>query len=140
MLRDTWPRIVAAVTEDRTSVVPAGGDDVDLVAAIGSVLAVPHLAGLGMDDERERVAMAEREKFRTVSGLVHERVVGRNGAVVAQAQDLAAQAGGVLSHLADVAARRHVDHPVASEYHAAVQARIALVGFRHEEIVAAGEG
>ena len=53
-----------------------------------------------MDDEPQRVAMTQREDFRPVSGAADERIVGRDGAVVAQAQDLAAQALGSCATLA----------------------------------------
>ena len=41
-------RIRAAVAHDRPAVVRAGLQDVDLVAAVGAVLVLPHLASAGM--------------------------------------------------------------------------------------------
>ncbi len=96
-------------------------------------------ARLGVDDEGQRVAMPQAEDFRPVAGAAHERIVWRNGAVVAKPQDLAAQTGGVLRDLADIAAGRHVDHAVAPEDDAAVEARVAFKGVRHQEIADVGE-
>src|SRR5206468_4564206 len=59
--------IVAPVAHERPTVVAARQDDVDLVAAVRTVLAVPYHARLRMDDERQSVAMAERVDLRTVA-------------------------------------------------------------------------
>ena len=92
-----------------------------------------------MNDQGQRVAVPKGEDFRSIAGAAREWIVRRNGAVVAQAQDLAAQTCGVLRDLADIAAGRHVDHAVAAEDDAAVQARVAFVGLRHQEIADVGE-
>src|SRR5216117_2856927 len=92
-----------------------------------------------MNDQGQRIAVPKGEDFRSIAGATHEWVVSRNGAVVAEAQDLAAQTCGVLRELADIAAGRYVDHAVAAEDDAAVQARVAFIGLRHQEIADVGE-
>ena len=136
---DARPWIVAPEAHDRPSVIAARQDDVDFIAAIGPVLVVPQGSRHRMNDQGQRVAVAKGEDFRPVAGAACERVVRRNGTVVAEAEDLATQTRRVLRDLADIAAGRHVDHAVAAEDEAAVQPRVAFVGLRHEEIANVGE-
>src|SRR5688572_22199936 len=110
MLGDARPGVVAPETDDRPTVVAPGSDDVDFVAAVWPVLVVPQLSSLRMHDERERVAVPERVDLRSVTSAVHKRIVWRNSAIVAQAEDLSAQAHGILRDLADVPPGREVHH------------------------------
>src|SRR4029453_11570218 len=66
-----------AVRDHRPAVVLAGLNDVDFVAAKRSILRVPDLAGLGMDDQAERVANAEGIDLRLVARPAGGRVIGR---------------------------------------------------------------
>ena len=62
------PRIGAAVAHERPSVVGAGLEDVDLVAAVRAVLVEPHLAGARMHRQPERAAVSERVDLRLCAG------------------------------------------------------------------------
>ena len=77
--------------------------------------------------------------FRSSAGAIQKWVIWRNGAIVAEAKDLAAQTRGVLRDLADIAASREIDHAVAPEGHAAVQSRVAFIGLGHQKIAHIGE-
>ena len=57
MLGNARARIIASETHDRPAEILAPADDVDLVAAVGTILMVPEYPGLGMDDEAQRIAM-----------------------------------------------------------------------------------
>src|SRR5688572_7523254 len=65
--------IGAPVAHDRPAVVLAGTDDVELVAAIRAVLALPELAGHGMEREPERVAVTDRIDLRPETLSADER-------------------------------------------------------------------
>ena len=68
-----------------------------------------------MGGEPQRVAVADRIDLRLVSGTADERVVGRHGAVVIQAQHFARIAVRILRAAAVPAARRrHIELAVAS--------------------------
>ena len=62
---------------------------VDLVAAHRADLRLPELARLGIEREAVAVAVAVREDLGTCAAPADERVVGRNAAVVPNAQRLA---------------------------------------------------
>src|SRR5262245_15242126 len=121
MFGDPRPRVVPPEAHDRPPVVASGGDDVDLVAAVRTVLVLPDRAAHRMNDEPERIAMAERVNLRPVPLTAGERIVRRNRSVLVEAQELAAQAGGILRDLADVAAGREVNFAVAPEDHPAIE-------------------
>ena len=131
MFGNSGTRIIASEALNRPSVVPPRQDDVDLVTAVGAVFVLPDHPGLGVDDETQRIAMPQGVDFRPIARAVHEWVVGRYGAIVVEAQDLAAQAHGILRDVLNVvqgpAANGHVDHAVPSEDDAAVETRVALV-------------
>src|SRR5207244_4680479 len=64
-----------AVAHDGPAVVRARLEDVDLVAAVGTVLVQPHVAGRGIHREAERTAMAERVNLRLrVRGFSDKRI------------------------------------------------------------------
>ena len=93
----------------------------DLVAAVGALLGRPHLAGDRVHRQPELVAVTERVDLRLVAGAVDKGVVGRHGAVVAQANQLAAVVRGILRWRV-LALRRvahaHVEHAVTPEHDA----------------------
>src|SRR5207302_1575970 len=101
--------ISTTITHDRPAVVFAGPDDVDLIAAVGTVFVLPYFAGSGMNRETEGRAMPERIDFGFVSGAADKWVVVGNTAVVAKAQHFAAVA---LRVLRIVAAIGHEDRAV----------------------------
>ena len=82
--------------------------------------------------------MAHGIDFRPMALAAHERVVLRHGAVVVEAQDLAAQAHAILGDVRNVvlgpAAGRHVDLAVTAEDDAAVETRVALVEVGDENV------
>src|SRR4030095_1371772 len=84
LLRDTRTGIAASVADDGPAVVLARLDDVDLVAAIRSLLARPDFAGLRIHRQTELVAMTHRVDLWLVSRTPHKRVVWRNRPVVAK--------------------------------------------------------
>ena len=120
------PLVRPAVGNHRPSVVAAGPDDVELVAALRAVFCFPDLAGLGMKDERHGIADAERVDLRFVSGPAGEGVVGGRGAVVIQPQHLAVVTARILrvfgrrqsraSAIGNRHADGHVDLAVAAEH------------------------
>ena len=77
-VRNQRARVVAAHRHERPTVVVAGQQDVDLVAAHRPDLGLPELAGVGMEREAVTVAMAVREYFGLRAGAADERVVGRH--------------------------------------------------------------
>src|SRR5690606_17702133 len=98
--------------------------DVDLVAAERPVLVLPKRPRLRMHGEALRAAMAERVYLGQVTVFADKRIVGRNGAVVAQPQYLAAVLHRVLRTLLLLAlADGDVEHAVAAEDHAAAEVR-----------------
>ena len=82
--------------------------------------------------------MAHRVDFRPMALAADERIVGRHGAVVVEAQDLAAQAHAILRDVRNVvlgsAAGGHVDLAVTAEDDAAVETRVALVEVGDEQV------
>ena len=92
MFGNARARIIASEAHDWPSVIAAPHDDVDLVAAVGTIFVVPEHPGLGVDDEAQRIAMSQGIDFWPMARVAHERVVGRYGAIVVEAQYLAAQA------------------------------------------------
>src|SRR5215469_1292642 len=119
--RDARAGVDASVADDGPAVVFAGGEDVHFVPAVGPIFARPNLASDRIDVHTEDVAMADGEDFGFRPGPFDEGVVGRNGAVVAEAEHFASEARGILG----VHGRRgrriatgadvHIDHAVAAE-------------------------
>src|SRR4051812_32151642 len=81
--------VVAAISVVWPSVVGARLEDVHLVAAVRSELHMKHLTGDRVRRNPELIAMTELENLGAGAGLVHERVVRRHRAIVAQANHLA---------------------------------------------------
>ncbi len=81
--------IVEAVGDHRPAVVLPGTHDVDLVAALRAVLMRPEFAGSGMQSSALHVAVAKGPFLRSCIRLADEGIVGRQPAVVVQADDLA---------------------------------------------------
>src|SRR5579871_738075 len=119
--RDARAGIDASVADDGPAVVLAGGEDVHFVPAVGPIFAGPNLTCDGIDVHTENVAMADGEDFGFRSGPIDERVVGRNGAVVAQTEHFPSEVPGILGghghrgRRIATGADVHVDHPVAAE-------------------------
>src|SRR5690606_8621741 len=118
MRRDAATGVVTPETHLWPSVVATGQDDVDLVAAIGSILVLPDLPGHRMGDQTERIAMTECENLRPITLPPHEGVIGWNRAVVVEPQHLAAQAHRILRDVRNVPFRPatggHVDLAVTA--------------------------
>src|SRR4029077_2656358 len=87
-------------TDERPAVVVASHDEIDLVAALGTVLLLPQLAVSPVDGETLRIAVAIRPDFGTGAGFVDERIVGRRGAVTRNPDDLAEVVVERLRHVA----------------------------------------
>src|SRR6185369_11628586 len=68
MLGDARTRVVATETHDWPSVIASGQDDVDFVAAIGTVFVVPQLSRLWVNEQRQRVAMSECVDLGSIAG------------------------------------------------------------------------
>src|SRR5262245_1748651 len=114
-------RVRAAVAHERPAVVGARLQDVDLVAAVGTVFVGPDLAGAGVDGEAELVAMSQRVDLGLCSRFPGKRIVRWNASIVADAEHLAALISGVLREvriLLIAARRRDVEHAVPAEDHA----------------------
>src|SRR6185503_1385723 len=92
-------RVVRAVTDDGPAVVLALLDDVELVAALRTVLALPERVGGPVEVEALRIAMAVTPDLGQRAGAADERVVLRDAAVVVQANDLALTAAQVLRRM-----------------------------------------
>src|SRR5690606_8379574 len=139
-------RVIAALRDERPTVVGAGLQDVDLVAAQGADLHLPELARLGMEAQTEAVAVPIREYLGSRAGAADKRVVFRDAAVVGQTQRLADVARQALGEDTDAVVVRgataevvaiadgHVWRLVRTELHAAderyarVQPRLGHVG------------
>ena len=91
---------------DRPAVVAAADQQVDLVLLVGAVLGRVPAPVDGMDRDTLGIAVAEAEDGGRPAGTRQDRVVGRNGAVAVEAQDLAVEARRVLR----VVAARRVAH------------------------------
>src|SRR5690349_20538713 len=114
----------ASVADDGPAVVLARGEDVHFVPAVGPFFAGPNLTSDGVDVHTEDVAMTDGEDFGFRSGPIDEGVVGRNGAVVAEAEHFTSEASGILGghgrgggRIA-TGAHVHIDHAVAAEDYA----------------------
>src|SRR5688572_28762097 len=115
---DQAGRVVDAIADDRPAVVLALLDAIQLVAALRPMLVRPQVAGLRVDDEALRVAMAVAPDLRARALATDERVVRRHAAVVVEAQDLALVVRQVL---------RRVGFEVA------LGRRLAIAGRQEEE-------
>ena len=111
------PRTVAPKLTIRPAVVGALLDDVDLVAALRTVLRFPDRARVRMDREPHHVPVAEGPDLRLRIGLTHERIVRRDGAVIAKTQNLALVCIGPLCDRIVGAAHHHVQVSVGSKCH-----------------------
>src|SRR5690606_14525626 len=81
------PAVVHAISDHRPPVVPAWQDQVDLVTALGAVLALEEISRKRVEREalRAPVAIAPDRRFR--ARLADERVVLRDPAIVVDAVD-----------------------------------------------------
>src|SRR4029450_14041270 len=84
-----------AVRDHRPAVVLSSLNDVDLVAAKRSILRVPDLAGLRVDDQTARVTNAEGIDLGLVALPAGERIISWRASIVLQAQDFAGVVGGL---------------------------------------------
>ncbi len=86
------------------------------------MLVFPELARHGMEREALRAAMPERVDFGQIGFVAEKRIVDRNGAIVAQAQHLAAVFLGVLRALLLLPlAHGQIQHAVLAESHPAAE-------------------
>ena len=144
--------MIRPVRNDRPAVVPARPDDVELVAAQRTVLHFPELAGLGMDDQAQRIAEAQGVDLRSIGRVADEGIVFGRGPVVIQAQDLAGVTAGFLGLLrrADaiaatvlLVAQRHADRhedPAVGGEDQSGHAEAADPGVRYEDVLDVGQG
>src|ERR1043166_2222577 len=94
--------VVAAIAGKRPSVILAGQDDVDLVAAVRSLLAGPQLSVVRVHGETELIAEPHGVDVRLESRLADVGIIRREAAVIAHAQELA---GVVVAMLRSIEAR-----------------------------------
>src|SRR4029077_14672383 len=87
--RDLCAVIMAAPTHHRPAIVLAGLWNIHLVAAFRPELALPKLAGHGMDRRALRVPVPIGPDLRPRTLLTHERIILRHRAVGIDAHDLA---------------------------------------------------
>jgi len=92
--------VLLPVRDDRPAVVAPGAQDVDLVAALGTVLGFPHLAGLGVQSQSLRVAVTPGEDLGTRPGATDEGIVLRDRPVRTDAQHLTEVAAEILGEVA----------------------------------------
>src|SRR5690606_9862201 len=98
-IMDHGAAIVDAVADDGPAIVEAGTDQVDLVAALGSMLAFPEVAGAGVEGETLEAAVAVGPDLGLCTGLVDEGVVVGDAAVVVKPDDGASVAREVLRRM-----------------------------------------
>src|SRR5262249_2289824 len=115
---DAWTEIETTEADQRPAVIFPRLQNVDLVTAIRPVLAFPDRAGIRLKSESQRIAMPHRVDLRTITGAADKRIIGRNRAVIPQAQHFAREVVRILRsrgsrRIAD--ADRHVHHSVSSE-------------------------
>src|SRR4030095_3752206 len=77
-----------AMGDKNPSVVLPRLNTVHFISAVGSEFGRPQLARYRVEDESERIAMSDGVKLRTISGSADKRVVGRNGSVIFETQNL----------------------------------------------------
>ena len=99
-LADRRAGVVDAVGDHRPAVVDAGAHDVDLVAAARAVLVQPRDAGLRVDGQTLRVAMAVAEDLGPRARDADERIVLGHAAVRMQPDHLAVILAQVLRAIA----------------------------------------
>ena len=104
--------VVHAVADHRPAVVQAGPDEVELVAALRSVLVGPQVAGLGVHEQPLRVAVSVAPDLGQGAGLPDERVVVGHAAVVVEADGDAVMVRRVLRGVGRQVAPR-AGHPIA---------------------------
>src|SRR5262249_28802676 len=81
------PIVVRTVGDVHPSVILAGLNAIQFIAAAGTELGGPDLSGVRIDGESEGVAMPKRKDLRKVSHFSDKRVVGWNGSVVLDPQN-----------------------------------------------------
>ncbi len=92
--------VVHAVPDHRPAVVPAGQDEVELVAPLGTVLGDPDVPGLGVDRQALGVPVPVAPDLGTGAVPPDEGIVGGDPAVVVQADHDAVVVGEVLGRVA----------------------------------------
>src|SRR5688500_7446558 len=88
-LADDGAVVIASERHSRPSVVLPRLNTIQLVAALRPLLGGPELARARMECKAERIAMTERVDLGLEPGAADERIVGRHGPVIANAQNLA---------------------------------------------------
>src|SRR6202167_4265501 len=86
--RNVRTGIVHAISDHRPTVVPARHDDVQFVAAAGTMLCFVQSPALHVEDQALLVAMAPSVDLRTYGRLSNERIIRGHGAVFVQANNL----------------------------------------------------
>ena len=139
---DPLAGIKAPEAHQRPAVVAPRQQHVELVAAVGTVLVLPDVPGLGVQHEAEGVAVSDRVDLRPMARFVHEGVVGGHRAVVVEAQDLAPQAPGILRGVEEFSVQRpdppaggHVDLAVAAEGDPSVEPRVGVEGLGDHQVL-----
>src|ERR1700730_3111162 len=78
LLVDARAQIEPAEADERPAVVLAWLEDVDLIATVRAILALPYLSGHRVNRQAQHVAMAHRIDLRPVSRAADERIVRWN--------------------------------------------------------------
>ena len=138
MFGDTGSGIIAPETHDWPTVIAARQNDVDLVATVGSIFVVPEHPGLWVDHETQRIAVSKGIDFGPVARVIREWVVARNGAIIVEPKNLAAQTCRVLRNGPNPAASGHVDLVITPESDPAIETRVTFVGLRNQKVSDAG--
>src|SRR6185295_5265892 len=94
--RDESPGVVASHRYERPAIVLAGSEYVHLVATHRADLGLPQDTGFGVKGQSIRVAMSVGIDLRLGAGPADKRIVGRNAAIVTQAQYLSDMVAEVL--------------------------------------------
>ena len=134
-LADGEPGIAAAIGDHRPTVIGAGGEDIDFIAALGAVFDHPDLAGRRMAGDPLGIAVPKGEYFRLGAGPPGEGIARRHGACVGDADDLAGMGAELLGVLGLAPfARGDVEQPVPAEHHARAEMHAARIpGQRGED-------
>src|SRR5262245_9656907 len=99
MFRNLRAGIVPPEAHERPSVIATCQNDVDLIPTVGTVFVVPDGARLRMNDEGQRIPVAEGEDLRSIASATRKGVVWRNRSIIAQSQDFAPKTRGLLRDL-----------------------------------------
>src|SRR5262249_7294341 len=119
LLSDARTQIKPAKTHDRPAIILARLEDIDFIAAVWAGLTFPDRSRIRLDSEAQHVAMSYRVNFGPIACASNERIIWRNGPIIAEPQHLPSEivrilCAGRARRISDTDA--HVNHSVLTEH------------------------